>query len=77
MAAEDQLKRVDIRSPQSGIVHQLSVHTVGGVEESQKRHTCPGFCPCYEKVSSTTDFVGEPGGIRTLDHMIKSHVLYP
>jgi HlyD family secretion protein len=31
IAAEDQLKRIDIRSPQSGIVHQLSVHTVGGV----------------------------------------------
>lgn len=31
VAAEDQLKRVEIRAPQSGIVHQLSVHTVGGV----------------------------------------------
>jgi HlyD family secretion protein len=31
VAAEDQLKRVEIRSPQSGIVHQLAVHTVGGV----------------------------------------------
>lgn len=31
VAAEDQLKRVDIRAPQSGTVHQLSVHTVGGV----------------------------------------------
>ncbi len=31
IAAEDQLKRVDIRAPQNGIVHQLSVHTVGGV----------------------------------------------
>jgi HlyD family secretion protein len=30
-AAEDQLKRVDLRAPQSGFVHQLSVHTVGGV----------------------------------------------
>jgi HlyD family secretion protein len=30
-AAEDQLKRVDIRAPQAGFVHQLSVHTVGGV----------------------------------------------
>jgi len=30
-AAEDQLKRVDIRAPQSGTVLQLSVHTVGGV----------------------------------------------
>ena len=31
VAADDQLKRVDIRAPQSGIVHQLAVHTVGGV----------------------------------------------
>ncbi len=31
VAAEDQLKRVDIRAPLDGIVHQLTVHTVGGV----------------------------------------------
>jgi HlyD family secretion protein len=31
VAAEDQLKRVDIRAPISGVVHQLNVHTVGGV----------------------------------------------
>jgi HlyD family secretion protein len=31
VAAEDQLKRVDIRAPQDGMVHQLNVHTVGGV----------------------------------------------
>ena len=31
IAAEDQLKRVEIRAPQDGIVHQLSVHTIGGV----------------------------------------------
>lgn len=30
-AAIDQLNRVDIRAPQSGRVHMLSVHTVGGV----------------------------------------------
>jgi HlyD family secretion protein len=30
-AAEDQLKRVDIRAPQKGIIHQLATHTVGGV----------------------------------------------
>lgn len=30
-AAVDQLSRVDIRAPQSGRVHQLTVHTVGGV----------------------------------------------
>jgi HlyD family secretion protein len=31
IAAEDQLKRVDIRSPQDGTVFPLTVHTVGGV----------------------------------------------
>lgn len=31
VAAEDQLKRIDIRAPQDGYVHQLAVHTVGGV----------------------------------------------
>ena len=31
LAAEDQLKRVVIRAPQSGTVHQMVVHTVGGV----------------------------------------------
>jgi len=31
VAAQDQLKRIDIRSPQDGVVHQLSIHTVGGV----------------------------------------------
>ncbi len=31
VTAEDQLRRVDIRAPQDGIVFQSSVHTVGGV----------------------------------------------
>lgn len=31
IAAEDQLKRVDVRAPIDGYVHQLAVHTVGGV----------------------------------------------
>ncbi|MFZ5672892.1 MAG: HlyD family type I secretion periplasmic adaptor subunit [Pseudomonadota bacterium] len=31
IAAGDQLKRIDIRAPQDGVVHQLTVHTVGGV----------------------------------------------
>ena len=30
-AAVDQLNRIDIRAPQNGRVHQLSIHTVGGV----------------------------------------------
>lgn len=31
VAADDNLKRVDLRAPSSGTVHQLAVHTVGGV----------------------------------------------
>ena len=31
VAAEDQLKRVDLVAPQDGTVHQLAVHTIGGV----------------------------------------------
>lgn len=31
VAAEDQLRRIDLRAPQSGLVHQLAVHTVGAV----------------------------------------------
>src|SRR5690606_3672234 len=31
VTAEDQLRRVDIRSPQDGTVFQSAVHTVGGV----------------------------------------------
>ncbi len=31
VTAEDQLKRIDIRAPQDGIVHELEIHTVGGV----------------------------------------------
>ena len=30
IAGEDQLKRVDLLSPQDGFVHQLAVHTIGG-----------------------------------------------
>lgn len=31
IAAEDQLKRVDIRAPIEGMVHEMAVHTIGGV----------------------------------------------
>lgn len=31
VAAEDELQRIDVRAPQNGRVHQLAVHTVGGV----------------------------------------------
>ena len=31
VAAEDQLRRVELRAPIAGVVHELGVHTVGGV----------------------------------------------
>jgi HlyD family secretion protein len=31
VTAEDQLKRIEIRSPLPGVVHQLAAHTIGGV----------------------------------------------
>jgi HlyD family secretion protein len=31
VTAEDELKRIDIRAPQAGVVHQSTAHTVGGV----------------------------------------------
>lgn len=31
IAARDRLERIDIRAPQKGIVHELAVHTIGGV----------------------------------------------
>lgn len=31
IAAQDQLRRIDVRSPQAGVVHQMGVHTIGGV----------------------------------------------
>ncbi|PCI03010.1 MAG: hemolysin secretion protein D [Hyphomicrobiales bacterium] len=31
ISAEDDLKRIDIIAPQSGVVHQLAIHTIGGV----------------------------------------------
>jgi HlyD family secretion protein len=31
VAARDQLNHIDIRAPTAGVIHQLSVHTIGGV----------------------------------------------
>ena len=31
VTADDQLNRVELKAPQAGVVHQLTVHTVGGV----------------------------------------------
>lgn len=34
LMAQDQLDRIDIRAPRSGIVHQLMIHTIGGVVQA-------------------------------------------
>ena len=31
VAAQDQMNRIDLRAPTAGVVHQLAVHTIGGV----------------------------------------------
>jgi HlyD family secretion protein len=31
ITAKDELKRVEIRAPQAGVVHELALHTIGGV----------------------------------------------
>ena len=47
VAAEDKLKRIDIRAPQNGVVHQLNVHTVAGssprqvLRQSRSCSSCP------------------------------------
>jgi len=38
VTAEDQLRRIDIRAPQDGMVLQSTVHTVGGVITRRRRH---------------------------------------
>ena len=40
VAAEDQLKRIDMRAPQDGVVHQLAVHTVGGRGDARASRRC-------------------------------------
>ena len=36
ITAQDQLDRISIRAPQSGVVHELAIHTIGGVIAAQE-----------------------------------------
>ena len=47
-----------------------------GVSDFQDRRGCASFMR-FGASSCFLEANGEPGGNRTLDHMIKSHVLYP
>ena len=48
-AAKDQLDRIDIRAPRAGLVHELQVHTVGGV--IQPAETLMTIIPSDEKLA--------------------------
>ncbi|MEQ1719115.1 MAG: HlyD family type I secretion periplasmic adaptor subunit [Hyphomicrobium sp.] len=48
-AAQDQLDRIDIRAPRSGLVHEMQIHTVGGV--IQPAETLMTIVPIDEKLA--------------------------
>lgn len=48
-AAQDQLDRIDIRAPRNGLVHELQIHTVGGV--IQPAETLMTIVPDDEKLA--------------------------
>ncbi|MBB3938015.1 HlyD family type I secretion periplasmic adaptor subunit [Aureimonas phyllosphaerae] len=48
-AAEDELKRIEIRAPQEGVVHKLAVHTISGV--IRPGETIMDIVPLEEKLS--------------------------
>lgn len=48
-AAQDQLDRIDIRAPRSGLVHELQIHTEGGV--IQPAETLMTIVPSDEKLA--------------------------
>jgi HlyD family secretion protein len=49
VAAEDQLKRIDLLAPQDGVVHELAVHTVGGVISAAD--TVMSIVPDHDKLA--------------------------
>lgn len=53
-AAQDQLDRIDIRAPRAGLVHELQIHTVGGV--IQPAETLMTIVPNDEKLAIEVHF---------------------
>ena len=72
-AANDQLRRIEVRAPVAGLVHELSVHTIGGV-------VAPGET-MMEIVPETDDLVIEarlpPQDINQVQLGQTSHVRFP
>mgnify|MGYP000526432961 CR=1 FL=1 len=53
VTAEDQLRRIDIRAPQDGVVLQSTVHTVGGVITADQLQLTGKTASSLEKSQST------------------------
>lgn len=72
-AANDQLRRIEVRAPVAGLVHELAVHTIGGV-------VAPGET-MMEIVPDTDDLVIEarlpPQDINQVQLGQTSHVRFP
>jgi HlyD family secretion protein len=72
-AANDQLRRIEVRAPVAGLVHELAVHTIGGV-------VAPGET-IMEIVPETDDLVIEarlpPQDINQVQLGQTSHVRFP
>jgi HlyD family secretion protein len=72
-AANDQLRRIEVRAPVAGLVHELAVHTIGGV-------VAPGET-MLEIVPDTDDLVIEarlpPQDINQVQLGQTSHVRFP
>jgi HlyD family secretion protein len=72
-AANDQLRRIEVRAPVAGLVHELAVHTIGGV-------VAPGET-MMEIVPETDDLVIEarlpPQDINQVQLGQTSHVRFP
>ena len=67
VAAEDQLRRIDIRAPISGTVHELNVHTVGGVIANGE------FFAADAAISTVVAVSASNSPRRSFGHFVLSH----
>lgn len=73
VAAQDQLSRIDIRAPQTGIVHQLAIHTIGGVIGPQE--TLMEIVPEYDLLAA--DVRIGPSDIDQVTHGQTAYLRFP
>jgi HlyD family secretion protein len=73
VAAQDQLSRIDMRAPQTGIVHQLAIHTIGGVIGPQE--TLMEIVPEYDLLAA--DVRIGPNDIDQVTHGQTAYLRFP